>query len=188
MRHASRLVAPIDDEAVRPLRSGDRVLISGVILTARNGAHRRIVECIRENRPLPFDLEGQVIFYLESSPTPPGRVCGPIGPDVGGRMDPYTPFLLDLGLKGMIGRGRRSPGVIDSIVKNRAVYFGAVGGASVLLSDCVTRVGSAAWPEMGPEAVLRMRVEDLPVVVLVDAGGNDLYRDGPARYRGGSLS
>ncbi|HPC75692.1 MAG: fumarate hydratase C-terminal domain-containing protein [Thermovirgaceae bacterium] len=186
MRHASRLVAPLDDAAVRPLRSGDRALISGVILTALDEAHRRMAECARENRPLPFDLEGQVICYLESSPTPPGRVCGPVGPGASGRMDPYTPLLLDLGLKGMIGRGRRSPEVIDSIVKNGAVYFGAVGGAAVLLSGYVTRMESVAWPEMGPEAVFRMRVEDLPVVVLVDAYGNDLYREGPARYRRGS--
>jgi len=185
MRHASRLVAPLDDEAVRPLRSGDRVLISGVILTALDEAHRRMTEYARENRALPFDLEGQVLCYLESSPTPPGRVCGPIGPVASGRMDPYTPLLLDLGLKGVIGRGRRSPEVIDSIVKNRALYFGAAGGAAVFLSGCVTRVESVAWPEMGPEAVFRMRVEDFPVVVLVDARGNDLYRDGPARYRGG---
>jgi fumarate hydratase subunit beta len=103
-------------------------------------------------------------------------------------MDPYTPLLLDVGLKGMIGKGRRSPEVIESMIKNRAVYFGAVGGAAVLISNCITRLEAVAWPELGPEAVFKLRVEDLPAVVLIDAYGNDLYRDGPARYRGGGPS
>lgn len=185
MRHASRLVAPLEDEAVTPLRSGDKVLISGVVYTARDAAHKRMAECVRENRPLPFDIGGQVIYYVGPSPTPPGRICGSAGPTTSGRMDPYTPLLLGLGLKGMIGKGRRSPEVIESMIKNRAVYFGAVGGAAVLISDCIIRLEAVAWPELGAEAVFRLRVEDLPTVVLIDAFGNDLYRDGPAGYRGG---
>jgi len=188
MRHASRLVAPLEDEAVMSLRSGGKVLISGVVFTARDTAHKRMAECVRENRPLPFDIAGQIIYCVGPSPTPPGRVCGSAGPTTSGRMDPYTPLLLDVGLKGMIGKGRRSPEVIESMIKNRAVYFGAVGGAAVLISNCITRLEAVAWPELGPEAVFKLRVEDLPAVVLIDAYGNDLYRDGPARYRGGGPS
>ena len=183
MRYASRIVAPLNDEMVLSLRSGDKVLISGVIFTGRDAAHRRMAENIAGNRPLPFDVRGQIIYYVGPSPTPPGRVCGSAGPTTSGRMDPYTPLLLDLGLKGMIGKGKRSPDVIESMKKNRALYFGAVGGAAVLISKCINRMETVAWPELGPEAVFRMRVEDLPVVVLVDSFGNDLYSDGPAGFR-----
>ena len=183
MRYASRVVAPLNDETVLSLRSGDKVLISGVIFTGRDAAHRRMAESIAENRPLPFDVRGQIIYYVGPSPTPPGRVCGSAGPTTSGRMDLYTPLLLDLGLKGMIGKGKRSPEVIESMKKNRAVYFGAVGGAAVLISKCINRMETVAWPELGPEAVFRMRVEDLPVVVLVDSFGDDLYSDGPAWFR-----
>jgi fumarate hydratase subunit beta len=183
MRYASRVVAPLNDETVLSLRSGDKVLISGVIFTGRDAAHRRMAESIAENRPLPFDVRGQIIYYVGPSPTPPGRVCGSAGPTTSGRMDPYTPLLLDLGLKGMIGKGKRSPEVIESMKKNRAVYFGAVGGAAVLISKCINRMETVAWPALGPAAVFRMRVEDLPVVVLVDSFVDDLYSDVPAGFR-----
>ena len=182
MKYAGRIVTPLTDKAVLSLRSGDKVLISGIIFTGRDAAHRRIADSIGGNRPLPFDLDGQVIYYVGPSPTPPGKTCGSAGPTTSGRMDPFTPLLLDLGLKGMIGKGTRSSEVIDSMVRNKAVYLGAVGGAAALISKSITRMETVAWPELGPEAVFRMRVEDFPVVVLIDAYGKNLYETGPRQY------
>ena len=183
MKYAGRIVTPLEDKAVLSLRSGDKVLISGIIFTGRDSAHRRIADSIGGNRPLPFDLNGQVIYYVGPSPTPPGKTCGSAGPTTSGRMDPFTPLLLDLGLKGMIGKGTRSAEVVDAMVRNKAVYLGAVGGAAALISKSITRMETVAWPELGPEAVFRMRVEDFPVVVLIDAYGKNLYETGPCKYR-----
>lgn len=183
MKYAGRIITPLSNEAVLSLRSGDKVLVSGIIVTGRDAAHRRIAECISGKRPLPFDLKGQVIYYVGPSPTPPGKICGSAGPTTSGRMDPFTPLLLDLGLKGMIGKGTRSTEVIDAMVRNKAVYLGVVGGTAALVSRSITRLETVAWPELGPEAVFRMRVEDFPVVVLIDAYGNNIYDTGPVQYR-----
>jgi len=183
MKYAGRIVTPLTDKAALSLRSGDKVLISGIIFTGRDAAHRRIADSIGGNRPLPFDLNGQVIYYVGPSPTPPGKTCGSAGPTTSGRMDPFTPLLLDLGLKGMIGKGTRSAEAIEAMVRNKAVYLGAVGGTAALISKSITRMEIVAWPELGPEAVFRMRVEDFPVVVLIDAYGKNLYETGPRQYR-----
>ncbi len=180
-RHIS---APLSDETVNELRSGDYVYITGVIYTARDAAHKRMYECLTEEdgsdpkeKKLPFDLSDNIIYYMGPTPAREGRVIGSAGPTTSSRMDKYTPLLLDLGLKGMIGKGRRSREVKDSIVKNNAVYFAAVGGAGALLSKCITKSEVIAYDDLGTEAVRKLTVENLPVIVVIDNKGNDLYED-----------
>jgi fumarate hydratase subunit beta len=173
---------PMDDELVMRLKSGDRVLISGDIYTARDAAHKRMVKAIEDKEPLPFDLKGQVIYYVGPAPAPPGWVVGSAGPTTSGRMDPYTPMLLKLGLKGMIGKGRRSPEVKKAMKKYKAVYFGAVGGAAALLAKSVVRVEKVAYEDLGPEAVMKFTVRNFPAIVVIDAYGNDLYETEPVRW------
>jgi fumarate hydratase subunit beta len=177
-----RITSPFADEVPRSLRSGDSVLISGTIFTGRDAAHRRLDGLIREGHPLPFDIRAQVIYYVGPSPAPPGRVIGSAGPTTSGRMDPFTPVLLDMGLKGMIGKGTRSKAVLEAIVRNGAVYFGAVGGAAALIARSIIQAEVVAWPELGPEAVFRLTVRDFPAIVVIDAQGNDLYRTEPPKY------
>ncbi|MDO9509281.1 MAG: Fe-S-containing hydro-lyase [Thermovirgaceae bacterium] len=174
---------PLSAETALSLKSGEAVLISGDIFTGRDAAHRKLDDCIREGRPLPFDIRGQVIYYVGPSPAPPGKVIGSAGPTTSGRMDPFTPALLDLGLKGMIGKGTRSEAVVQSMVRNGAVYFGAVGGAAALIARSIIQADTVAWPELGPEAVFRLTVKDFPAIVVIDAFGNDLYRTEPPKYR-----
>jgi len=175
---AIRLKTPLSDEDCLRLRAGDRVLLSGRVYTARDEAHRRFYELLREGKELPLDLRGQVIYYAGPTPAPPGRPVGSIGPTTAGRMDRYTPLLLEKGLKGMIGKGRRSPEVREALVKHRAVYFAAVGGVGALLSRRVKRATVILYPELGPEAVHLLEVEDLPLFVVNDCYGNDLYAPG----------
>jgi fumarate hydratase subunit beta len=178
-----RISTPLDEAIISELRAGDRVLLSGVIYTARDSAHRRFAEAMAAGQPLPIDLSGQVVYYCGPSPARPGRVIGAAGPTTSSRMDPYTPALLAQGLKGMIGKGRRSYEVRKEIQEYRAVYFGATGGAGALLSQAVRACLVVAYKDLGPEAVARLLVEDLPLFVVNDIFGSDLYEIGIAQYR-----
>ena len=173
------LNTPLSEEDVTELRAGDIVTLSGSILIARDAAHKRLTESIASGEEEPFPIKGEIIFYAGPAPTPPGEVIGPIGPTTSGRMDPYTPFLLERGLRGMIGKGKRSAEVLEAIKKYRAVYFGATGGTAVLLSRSVVSVEMVAYEELGPEAVLRLKIREMPLVVLADCHGGDIYLSGP---------
>ena len=177
-----RLSTPLSAAQLETLRAGDRVLLSGTIFTARDAAHARLIELLREGRPLPFPLEGQVIYYVGPTPPRPGEPIGSTGPTTSGRMDPYTPALLAAGLKGMIGKGSRSAEVREAMTRHRAVYFAATGGAGALLARRIKSAVIVAWEDLGAEAVRRLSVEDFPLVVVDDVHGNDLYEEGAARY------
>ncbi len=178
-----KLKTPLTENDVARLKSGDRVLLSGVVYTARDAAHKRLIESIQQGAPLPFKLEGAVIYYCGPSPAPPGRVIGAAGPTTSYRMDPYTPELLKLGLKGTIGKGQRSDYVKEALVRYRAVYFAATGGAGALLSMRIRSAKVIAYPDLGPEAVRELVVEDFPLIVVNDIYGNDLYEEGKRKYR-----
>lgn len=165
------------------LRAGDRVVITGVIYTGRDMAHKYMVEGHKKGDALPFDLKGQILYYTGPTPASPGRPIGSAGPTTSYRMDLYAPYLLDLGLKGMIGKGPRGQEVKDSIKKNKAVYFAAIGGAGALISKAIRKAEVIAYPELGTEAVMRLEVEEFPVVVVNDMHGEDLYRIGVEQYR-----
>lgn len=182
MTEPIRLNTPLTDEDVKRLRIGDRVLLSGIIYSARDAAHKRLVALIKEGKPLPFDLQGQVIYYMGPSPAPPGRPIGAAGPTTSYRMDPYAPELIAKGLKGMIGKGTRSPEVKEAMKKYGAVYFAAIGGAGALMSQSILSAEVIAYPELGPEAIRRLEVKDLPIVVANDIYGGDLYEEGVKRY------
>ncbi len=185
MARTITISTPLDAGTISRLRAGDRVLIRGKIYTARDHAHRLLAALIREGADLPFDLRGQVIYYTGPAPAPPGSVIGPAGPTTAGRMDPFTPTLLEAGLKGMIGKGQRSETVVEAIRRTGAVYFAATGGAAVLLARSIKKSRLAAYPELGPEAIRELEVEDFPVLVAVDCRGGDLYREGREKYRRG---
>ena len=177
-----RLSAPLTDADVERLRAGDPVLISGTVYTARDAAHARLVELLKRGEPLPFDLQGQIIYFVGPTPAPPGRPIGSAGPTTAYRMDPYSPVLIEHGLKAMIGKGRRSPEVREALQRHKAVYLGAVGGAGALLSQRIVSAEVVAYEDLGPEAVRRLVVKDFPAVVVNDAHGGDLYEEGRARY------
>ncbi|ACX51466.1 hydro-lyase, Fe-S type, tartrate/fumarate subfamily, beta subunit [Ammonifex degensii KC4] len=166
---------PLTEEVIEELKVGDQVLFTGRLLTARDAAHQRLVEALRRGEELPVDLKGQVIYYTGPTPAPPGKVIGSAGPTTSGRMDPYTLPLLVEGLKGMIGKGYRSPEVREALVKFRAVYFVTYGGAGALLSRCIKEVRLVAYPELGPEAIYEFWVEDFPAWVANDIYGGDIY-------------
>jgi len=178
-----RITTPLDEETVGSLRSGDKVLLNGFVYTARDAAHRRFIDAVAEGRSLPIDLKGQVVYYCGPSPAGPGRIIGAAGPTTSTRMDGYTPTLLSLGLKGMIGKGRRSETVREAISLRKSVYFGATGGAGALLSKSIKACEVVAYEELGPEAVARLLVADLPLFVINDIFGNDLYEMGVNRYK-----
>ena len=182
----ARLTTPLSTSAVESLRSGDRVLLSGTVYTARDAAHARLVALLTEGRPLPFPADGQILYYVGPTPPRPGAPIGSAGPTTSGRMDPYTPALLAAGIKGLIGKGGRSAEVREALVKHRAVYFAATGGAGALLAKRIKSAEVVAWDDLGPESVRRLVVEDFPLVVINDVFGNDLYEEGAARYRAGS--
>jgi fumarate hydratase subunit beta len=182
---AKNIALPLTNDAIRELRSGDNVLLTGVVYVARDAAHRRMVETLDRGEPLPFDIVGQTIYYMGPSPAPPGKVIGSAGPTTSGRMDIYTPLLIEQGLKGMIGKGMRSQPVKDAIVKFKAIYFGAVGGAGAIISRSIRKVEVVAYDDLGAEAVRKIEVEDFPAVVINDIYGADLYEDGKAAYRKG---
>lgn len=169
------ICAPLSAEIVQTLNAGDYIYITGTIYTARDAAHQRMYEALQKGETLPIDIENQIIYYLGPSPAREGRVIGSAGPTTSSRMDKYTPTLLDLGLKGMIGKGKRSEEVIASIIKNRSVYFAAVGGAGALLSKCIKKSEVIAYDDLGTEAIRRLEVEKLPVIVVIDQKGNNLY-------------
>ena len=174
---------PMDKETARSLRSGDYVYLTGTVYTARDAAHKRMEEMLREGRDLPFDVKGQVIYYMGPSPARDGRPIGSAGPTTASRMDKYTPQLLDLGLGAMIGKGKRTPEVIEGIVRNGAVYLAAVGGAGALLSKCITASEVIAYDDLGTEAVRRLEIKDFPVVVVIDSEGRNLYETAIEEYR-----
>ena len=174
---------PLTDDVIEELRCGDSVLLTGVMYVARDAAHRRMVESIDNGEPLPFDIRGQIIYYMGPSPAPPGKVIGSAGPTTSGRMDRYTPKLIERGLKGMIGKGMRSQSVKEAILKFKAVYFGAVGGAGAVISRSIKKSEIVAYDDLGAEAVRKIEVEDFPAIVVNDIHGADLYEDGKAAYR-----
>ena len=166
---------PLNDEIVRNLHAGDMVYLTGIIYSARDAAHKRMIETLQKGEQLPFNIENAVIYYLGPTPAREGRVIGSAGPTTSSRMDKYTPVLLDLGLKGMIGKGKRSGEVIESMQKNNAVYFAAVGGAGALLSQAIKSSRVIAYDDLGTEAIREMYVEDFPAIVVIDSTGNNLY-------------
>ena len=176
------ITAPINDEITKDLNAGDYVYITGTIYTARDAAHKRMFEAMLEGQNPPFSLENNIVYYLGPSPAKDGQVIGSAGPTTSSRMDKYTPLLLDNGLKGMIGKGKRSKEVIDSIKNNNAVYFAAVGGAGALLSKCIKKSEVIAYDDLGTEAIRKLEVENLPVVVVIDSQGNNLYETATKKY------
>ncbi len=178
-----KITSPISADVRENLRAGDQVLISGVIYVGRDAAHRRLVEALDRGDKLPFDLQGQTIYYMGPSPTKPGHVIGSAGPTTSGRMDAYTPRLLAAGLKAMIGKGSRSEAVKEAIKEYKAVYFAAAGGAAALIAKSITKAETIAYQELGPEAILRLEVKDFPAVVINDTQGGDLYQEGKAKYQ-----
>jgi fumarate hydratase subunit beta len=177
-----KVTTPLTDEAVKDLRAGDAVEITGVIYQARDAAHKRLVALIEAGKELPFDLQGAVVYYMGPSPAKPGNVIGSAGPTTSGRMDAYTPLLLEHGLKGMIGKGLRSAEVKQAMIDETAVYFAATGGAGALLAQRIVANEVIAWPELGAEAVARLEVDDFPAIVVNDCYGGDLYAEGRAQY------
>lgn len=177
-----RIKTPLTEETIAGLKAGEVVLLSGVIYTGRDAAHKRLVEALDSGEELPFELKDQVIYYVGPTPEKPGQIFGSAGPTTSYRMDAYTPRLLDLGLKGMIGKGYRSDEVTESIRKNKAVYFGAIGGLGATIGKSVKETKIIAYEDLGAEAIRRIVVEDLPVTVLTDSQGNDLYKQGQSEY------
>ena len=167
--------APIDDEVVNSLKAGDYVYITGTIYTARDAAHKRMYEAINNGESIPFELKNNIIYYLGPSPAREGQVIGSAGPTTSSRMDKYTPLLLEHGLKGMIGKGKRSNEVIKSMHKNNAVYFAAIGGAGALLSKCIKKTEVIAYDDLGTEAIRKLEVENLPTIVVIDNQENNMY-------------
>jgi fumarate hydratase subunit beta len=177
------ITTPLTDEAVAGLRIGDRVRISGVIYTARDSAHKKLKACHDDNHPFPFDPRGQIIYYVGPTPKKPGEVIGSAGPTTSCRMDMYTPLLIECGLKGMIGKGARSPEVVKALAEHKAVYFAAVGGAGALISRSIKSAKLIAYESLGAEALMELRVENFPAVVANDIHGGDLYKEGFLKYR-----
>lgn len=177
-----RINTPITNEDLKELKAGDSVLLSGYIYTARDAAHKRLVELLRQGRPLPFEVEGQTIYYVGPSPAREGQPIGSAGPTTSYRMDAYTPDLLEKGLKGMIGKGKRSKEVIEAMKKHGAVYFAAIGGAAALNAKCVRTSELIAYEDLGAEAINKLLVEDLPLVVVIDSEGGNYYEIGQQEY------
>ena len=178
-----RLQLPLRREDIASLRAGDEVLLSGTVYTGRDAAHKRLYEAMQRGEELPVDLTGQLIYYVGPAPAKPGQPIGPAGPTTSYRMDPYTPRLLQLGLKGMIGKGKRNDQVRAAMQEFGAVYFGAVGGAAALIARSIKKSEVIAYPDLGTEAIHRFTVERFPVLVLMDAHGGNLYESGPALYK-----
>ena len=182
MSNVKKLTTPLTEEQVVGLKAGDQVTITGIIYTGRDAAHRNLVKALNEGAPLPFDIKDQVIYYVGPCPPKPGQPMGSAGPTTSGRMDSLTDALLSIGLRGMIGKGPRNAEVIDSMKRNKAVYFAAVGGAGALIAKSVKKSEVVAYPELGPEAIYKLEVEDFPAIVAIDAEGNDQYKIGKAEF------
>ena len=175
MERPQKIKTPLTDEIVKSLHTGDMVLLSGEVYTARDVAHRRLNDALIKGESLPIDLPKAVLFYAAPTPPPPGKVIGSIGPTTSSRMDFFTPKLIENGIRGMIGKGSRSPEVVDAIKKHNAVYFGAIGGIAALMSQCVKKMELVAYEDLGPEAIRKLTLVDLPLVVINDSQGDDLY-------------
>jgi len=183
MKEEIKITSPLNEETIIQLKAGDFVNINGYIYTGRDAAHKRLIEFIKKRQGLPLDIKGQIIYYVGPAPAKPGYACGSAGPTTSYRMDPYTPTLLELGLKGMIGKGLRSKKVIRSIKKNKAVYFGAVGGAAALIARSIKKLEVVAYEDLGAEAIYRFYIENFPAIVVIDSFGNNLYEIEPPKYR-----
>ncbi len=177
-----KLETPLTKEKVKMLKAGDSVLLSGIIYTGRDAAHKRMVEAYQKGEALPFDPQDQVIYFVGPTPAKEGQVIGSCGPTTSYRMDAYSPTMLSIGLRGMIGKGKRSDEVVEAIKQYDGVYFGAIGGAGAIIASCVKEAEVIAYDDLGTEAVRRLRVEDLPLTVVIDSEGNDLYKLGRAEY------
>ena len=178
---------PLDEKTARSFRAGDVVYLSGSLYTGRGAAHKRRIALLDQGKELPFDIEGQTIYYVGPAPASPGHAVGSAGPTSSYRMDPYTPRLIELGLRGMIGKGKRSPEVIEAMKRHGAVYFGAVGGAAALIARHIRKSEVIAYEDLGPEAIHRFEIEDFPAIVIIDSLGNNLYETGPALYKRSDL-
>lgn len=174
---------PFDADIVKELKAGDYVYLTGTIYTARDAAHKRMYEALQNGETLPFDIEGNVIYYMGPSPAREGRPIGSAGPTTASRMDKYTPALLELGMRGMIGKGRRTEAVRESMMKNQAVYFAAVGGAGALLSKSILQAEVIAYEDLGTEAIRKLEINDFPVIVVMDCEGNNLYDMAIEQYK-----
>ena len=177
-----KIQTPFTREKARTLKAGDACLISGVIYTARDAAHKRLCELVAQGKPLPMDMENAIIYFVGPTPAKPGQAIGSAGPTTSYRMDAYSPVLIAIGQTGMIGKGKRGPEVIDAMKKHGAVYFGATGGCGALLSKCIKKSEIVAYEDLGAEAIRRLEVEDFPVTVIIDSEGNNLYETGRAEY------
>ena len=175
---------PLTEEKARQLRAGDTVYLTGTVYTSRDAGHKRMVELLERGEKLPFDPMDATIYYVGPSPARPGQIIGSAGPTTSGRMDAYAPVLLGVGARGMIGKGKRSPEVIEAMKKHGGVYFGAIGGAGALLAKCIKKSELIAWEDLQSEALRRLWVEKMPLVVVIDCEGNDLYEQGRAAYLG----
>ena len=174
---------PLNDKVIAGLKTGDNVLLNGIICAARDAAHKKMVTALEKGEPLPFELKGQTIYYMGPTPARPGQVIGSAGPTSSYRMDIYAPRLMEAGLKGMIGKGQRTPAALDAMKKYKAVYFGAIGGAGALISQSIKKAEVIAYEELGTEAVRKLEVENFPVTVINDIYGGDLYQQGKAKYK-----
>ena len=177
-----KLKTPLTEEKTKNLKDGDSVLLSGILYTGRDAAHKRLIDLLNEGKELPINIKDEVIYYVGPSPAKPGMVIGSAGPTTSYRMDPYAPRLLDLGLKGMIGKGARNQEVIDAIIRNKAVYFGAIGGAAALIGKSIVSSEIVAYEDLGAEAIRKIEVKDMPLVVIIDSEGTNLYETGKKEY------
>jgi len=176
------IATPLEPQVIEKLKAGDQVSITGVLYTARDAAHKRLIETLDKGEELPLDLRGQTLYYMGPSPAKPGQVIGAAGPTTSGRMDSYSPRLIAAGLKGMIGKGSRSQEVKEAIKKHKAVYFAAIGGAGALIAGAIKKAEVVAYEDLGAEAIMRLEVENFPAIVVNDAHGGDLYQEGKSRY------
>lgn len=177
-----KIATPLTEDITKTLKAGDSILLSGIIYTARDAAHGRLINLLDEEKDLPLNINSEIIYYVGPTPEKPGEVIGSAGPTTSYRMDSYAPRLLDLGLKGMIGKGARSEEVITAIKRNNAIYFGAIGGAGALISKCIKSSEVIAYDDLGAEAIRKLEVKDMPLVVIIDTEGNNLYEIGKKAY------
>lgn len=178
-----KITLPLTDEVIETLQAGDSVLLSGSIITGRDAAHKRLYELVKKGEALPVDIKDEVIYYVGPAPAKPGYAVGPAGPTSSYRMDKYAPTLLDMGLKGMIGKGARNKDVVDAIVRNKCVYFAAIGGAAALIAKSIKSEELICYGDLGTEAVRRYEIEDFPCIVVIDSKGNNLYESEPLKYK-----
>ena len=182
MIETKKITTPLTNDVIANLKSGDKVEISGILYTARDAAHKRLVKMIKDGEKLPFDITGQIIYFVGPTPAKPGTPIGSAGPTTSGRMDIYSPFLIERGLKAMIGKGARSKDVIDAMIKSKCIYFAAIGGVAALLSKKIVKAEIIAFDDLGTEAIRKLEVKDFPVVVINDIYGGDLYKEGVKHY------